>query len=47
MTEQLDLLSRCGATAGLIIVWAGGVWLLGRTPEDTLVYDTVRAKLKR
>ena len=47
MTEQLDLLSRCGATAGLILVWAGGVWLLGRTPEDTLVYDTVRAKLKR
>ena len=47
LTEQLDLLSRCGATAGLIVVWASGVWLLGRTPEDTLVYDIVRAKLRR
>lgn len=47
LTSGMDLLSRCGATAALIVSWAAVVWMLGRTPEDQVVYDTVRAKLGR
>jgi O-antigen/teichoic acid export membrane protein len=47
LTAGMDLLARSGACAGLVLAWATLVLLLGRTPEDQVVYDTVRAKINR
>jgi O-antigen/teichoic acid export membrane protein len=47
LTIDLGLWERGAATAGLIVVWGAVVWVLGRTPEDQMVYDTVRARLAR
>ncbi len=46
-TAGLGLWERGAATAGLILLWAAGVWGLGRTPEDQVVYDTVRARVAK
>jgi O-antigen/teichoic acid export membrane protein len=46
-TLHLGLLGRCASTAGLIVVWASVVWLIGRTPEDQVVFDVVRAKIAK
>ena len=46
-TAQMDLLARCGATGALIVVWGGIVWFAGRTQEDQVVFDVVRAKVAK
>jgi len=38
---------RIAATSSLILAWTGLVWMCGRTPEDQVIFDTVRARLGR
>jgi O-antigen/teichoic acid export membrane protein len=46
-TAHMGLVARCGATGALILGWGALVWFAGRTPEDQVVFDVVRAKVAK
>jgi len=44
---DLDLWARLPLTMGLLAAFAAAVWAFGRTPDDAVVVDKFKAKLRR